>query len=80
MSKRDSYEDLYTSKSGTASWYDSISSEAKDWLIGLAEHIQAKGRPPIWSVTHERFQELFPDDCPKAASTISATVRRLIGE
>ena len=70
------YDDLYKSNIGSASWDQTLSVEAEAWLAGLVEHVRTTGREPFWSATLTRFAELFPDDAPKTAGTISVTVRR----
>lgn len=73
--KRD-YDDLYKDRNGSASWVDGISPEAQTWLTGLAEHMRGKAKQPVWARVHEAFSELFPEDAPKAPSTIAAVVRK----
>jgi hypothetical protein len=78
--KRDTeFENLYATNIGGVSWYSGASVEAQTWLQELAVFIDGKGKEPTWSWVFARFSELFPDDAPKSAGTISATVRRLRG-
>jgi len=77
--KRDAFEALYQSKNGAGSWYDGISPEAQQWLTDLAAYVDKRGDEPIWTRALARFTELFPNEAPRTAGTISATVRRLRG-
>jgi hypothetical protein len=79
MAKRDAFEELYKSKTGTAGWYPGLSPEAQQWVQDLTEYTRVKGRDPVWSQVLTRFSELFPDEAPKSWGTVAAAVRRLRG-
>lgn len=79
MSERDAFEALYKNRNGAGNWYNGISDEAQQWLGELIDYIDKRGQEPTWERVAERFAELFPDEAPKTAGTISATVRRLRG-
>ena len=76
--KRD-FDSLYTAKPGTADWLTGRTPEATEWLQELADYINNKGREPVWATVHARFSELFPNETPKVASTVTAAVRKLCG-
>lgn len=76
--KRD-FDSLYTTRKGTVDWLTGRTSEATEWLKELADYIKERGQDPVWNTVHARFAELFPDETPKAASTITAAVRKLSG-
>lgn len=73
------FDSLYKSKNGTKNWFENITPEAQSWLEELAVFIGEKGHEPVWQAVHLRFGELFPDEQPKTADTITRTVRKLGG-
>ena len=68
------YDDLYEAGNNHG-WWARLTPEAKDWLVGLADHIRANGEP-VWTTVHKTMESLFPDDCPKSVTTIRDTLRR----
>lgn len=75
------FDDLFNIEQGGRSWITNRTDEELEWLHSVAKEAATRNQIPVWKKVQEAFAARFGvNRTPKAASTISLHLSRLIEE
>lgn len=74
------YDDLWEPRTPQQSWLEKAPDEQREWLEGLADHIDKMGSEPVWRAVHQKFEEVFGEGAAPNETTLAKHVRYLVGK